>query len=62
MKPGDLVEVTALWSTFRGQRGRVTKIHATLHFVHLRDERLPLAFGLREIAPVEEREHIALGE
>lgn len=62
MKPGDFVEVTATWSTFRGRRGRITKVCAVSCFVHLDGERLPLSFGLREFSPVKEREHLALGE
>lgn len=64
MIPGTRVEVVASWSSFLGLRGHVTKAapRGDGWFVLLDGERLPLAFGWREVVPVDEPQHIASGE
>lgn len=57
---GAAVIVIAPWSSFRGQRGRVTQREPLM--VLLDGERQPMRFGAREVVQEPEPQHIVAGE
>ena len=60
MRVGALVVVVAQWSSFHGQRGRVTQREPLM--VLLDGERQPMRFGEREVVEESEPRHMVAGE
>lgn len=61
MRPGDRIEVTASWSSFRGQRGRIVATAPHLMVV-LDDDPRPMRVGQTEVAPLGSESHVGGAE
>lgn len=62
MSPGDRVLFIAPWSSFKGQRGKVTQTEPCLMVVFPDDPR-PIRVGEREVIPdPESQQHATAGE